>query len=242
MTKTTRNPKGNVDHPSSGRSGYCGPAAVTCIAGKKYDIVEKEMLKLWNDEFRPASVPKKTMVQGMSIRWMAKYLRRWHHVQRLMAPSHAHTKRIVNTWSCTYRDVETTLNPTVAQFLRRRSPVVKKHWVLLWTRDHFMVCKGNKVWDNMMLEKGVSPNRTHMKRARVESAFIVKYRGTHWDTLDVIDKQNSYRVSYYDEMEFSEVSDKTLFNGTLSAKAKEFEKGKQRTNPNYQYKTLNHYI
>ena len=234
MTKTTRNLKGNVDRPSSGRQGYCGPAAVTCIAGKKYDIVEKEMLKLWNDEFRPKTYAKKTMVQGMSISWMGKYLRRWHNVQRLMAPTHEH--EVDSYWSDTGKRT-TTLNPTLAQFLRRRSPTVKKHWVLLWTRDHFMVCKGNKVWDNWMRKDGVSPNRTHFKRARVESAFIVKYRGTNWDTLDVIDKQNSYRVSYYDEMEFNEVSDKTLFNGTLSAKAKEHEKGRQRTNPNYKYKS-----
>jgi hypothetical protein len=235
MTKTTRNLKGNVDTPSSGRQGYCGPAAVTCITGKRYDIVEKEMLKLWNSELKHPNAPKKTMVQGMNISWMGKYLRRWHNVQRLMAPTHEHV--VDSYWS---EKRTTTLNPTVAQFLRRRSPTVKKHWVLLWTRDHFMLCKGNKVWDNWMRKDGVSPSRTHFKRARVESAFIVKYRGTHWDTLDVIDKQNNYRVSYYDEMEFNEVNDKTLFNGTLSAKAKEHEKGRQRANPNYKYESKNY--
>tara|TARA_R100000458_G_C8277467_1_gene252991 strand:+ start:4160 stop:4972 length:813 start_codon:yes stop_codon:yes gene_type:complete len=224
MTKTTRNRKGRVDVPADGRDPYCGPAAITCITGKKYDIVEKELCKVYNKKIKHPNAPVKTRVHGMNVSWMGKYLRRWHNVQRLCAPSHDYTREVTNHWTCEVREVTDRLQPTVAQFLKRRSPTVKKNWVLIWTRNHFMLCKGNKVWDNIMAwekrdgELGVSPKDTHMKRARVESAYLVKYRGTHWNTLDKETQKRVYNAGYYDEMEFDEVSEKTLFTGKPNSK------------------------
>ena len=39
-----RNKKGQISKRASGQS-YCGPTSLTVLTGKRYDIVEKDLLK-----------------------------------------------------------------------------------------------------------------------------------------------------------------------------------------------------
>ena len=51
MVKVIRNKKGQRSRRASG-SSYCGPTALTVLTGKRYDIVEKDLLKEVNHNLK----------------------------------------------------------------------------------------------------------------------------------------------------------------------------------------------
>jgi len=86
-----RNKKGQISKRATGNS-YCGPTALTVLTGKRYDIVEKDLLKevnhnvknrgtmrldWWTGQRKFIPAKKETQIKGMSNGQMRRALKRY---------------------------------------------------------------------------------------------------------------------------------------------------------------------
>ena len=165
-----RNKKGQISKRASGQS-YCGPTSLTVLTGKRYDIVEKDLLKEVNknvkyrgtwrlnwwtgerEKFIPAK--KTTQIKGMSNGQMRQALKRYGYRM--------------------FRSDNHGANQTFRQWTRATHGKRGKTWYLVVAGNHYMVVKGNKVWDTSTPEKGTPITKiSWMKRARMQELFVVE--------------------------------------------------------------------
>jgi len=170
VVKVIRNKKGQRSRRASG-SSYCGPTALTVLTGKRYDIVEKDLLKevnknvkyrgrwqldWWTGErkkFIPAR--KETQIKGMSNGQMRRALDRYGYRM--------------------YRSDNHGANQTFRQWVRATHGKRGKTWYLVVAGNHYMVVKGNKVWDTYTPDKGMPVTKIPWKkRARMQELFVIE--------------------------------------------------------------------
>lgn len=163
--KAVRNKKGRR-HPNPNGTSWCGPTALTVLTGKRYDIIEKDLLKAVNKNkstggfnLRTASFvrkpkPKVNEIKGMYNHEMRKALRKYNYS---MNHSSLHGCQTFRQW-------------TKATYGQRG-----KKWYLIQTTSHFLVVKGNKVWDNNTPEEGVPITKSRLyKRARLDNVYEIE--------------------------------------------------------------------
>ena len=164
--KPIRNKKGRRHHNPKGQS-WCGPTALTVLTGKRYDIVEKDLLKeinkhkrgTWNiNTGRPSRVrvkPKVNEIKGMSNMQMRRALERYGYDME--------SKPKMYSYSQTFR-----------QWIKATHGKRGKNWFLIAAGCHYMVVKGNRMWDTNTPAEGVSITKLPWKkRAKMESVWIV---------------------------------------------------------------------
>ena len=165
-----RNKKGQISKRASGQS-YCGPTSLTVLTGKRYDIVEKDLLKEVNknlegrgkwrfnwwtgerEKFIPAK--KATQIKGMSNGQMRQALKRYGYRM--------------------FRSDNHGANQTFRQWTRATHGKRGKTWYLVVAGSHYLVVKGNKVWDTNTPEKGVAITKiAWKKRAKMQDLFVIE--------------------------------------------------------------------
>ena len=144
--KPVRNRKGYA-HPNPNGTSWCGPTALTVLTGKRYDIIEKDILSKKANK-------KKKYIRGMYNHEMGNALRRYGYSMR-----HA-----------SLHGCDTFRQWTKATYGQRG-----KKWYLMQTTSHFLVVKGNKVWDNNTPKEGVPITKSRLyKRARLDNVYEVE--------------------------------------------------------------------
>ena len=163
-----RNKKGRRHHNPNGQS-WCGPTALTVLTGKRYDMVEKDLLKHANQGgtmrlfgrgrgrmFRPSK--KINQIKGMSNPSMRRALERYGYGME--------SKPKMYSYSQTFR-----------QWIKATHGKRGKNWFLIVAGNHYMVVKGNRMWDTNTPAEGVSITKLPWKkRAKMESVWIVSRR------------------------------------------------------------------
>ena len=161
-----RNKKGQRHKNPNGQS-WCGPTALTVLTGKRYDIVEKDLLKYVN---------KNRIVGGLSTTtWKFTRVKK-RKVNTIKGMSNSEMRRALNRYG--YRmprvyDLDTS--QTFRQWTRATHGKRGKTWYLVVAGNHYMVVKGNKVWDTTTPEKGTPITKIPWKkRAKMQELFEVE--------------------------------------------------------------------
>ena len=166
-----RHKKGTVcKNPNGGT--WCGPAVITVLTGKRYDIVEKDLLKTenkrransgkWNP-FTGRRTPNKPIkeITGLRTRSVKDALRSYNY-------------DVLSTYSILMEYGHHT-NETFRQWTKRTHGKRGKYWFLIVVTGHFMVVKGNKVWDTYTPVEGSTIKKLrYYKRSKMEGVYIVK--------------------------------------------------------------------
>ena len=167
-----RNKKGRRHHNPNGQS-WCGPTALTVLTGKRYDIVEKDLLKHANQGgtmrlfgrsrgrmFRPSK--KINQIKGMHTAPMGRALTRYGYTMKGQTGQ---------------TDFEANPKKTFRQWIKDTHGKRGKNWFLIVAGNHYMVVKGNRMWDTNTPAEGVSITKLPWKkRAKMASVWIVSRR------------------------------------------------------------------
>tara|TARA_R100001530_G_scaffold87193_1_gene60722 strand:- start:249 stop:791 length:543 start_codon:yes stop_codon:yes gene_type:complete len=164
--KPVRNKKGRR-HKNPNGTSWCGPTALTVLTGKRYDIIEKDLLKLANKykssggfNLRTASFvrkpkPKVKEIKGMHNSEMRKALNKYGYSMK-SSDMHGSSK-------------------TFRQWTKETYGKRGKKWFLVQAGYHYLVVKGNKVWDTNTPEEGIPITKARWyKRARMQTLFEVE--------------------------------------------------------------------
>ena len=161
-----RNKKGQR-HPNPNGQSWCGPTALTVLTGKRYDIIEQDLLKrknrhgkgryvfTWNGGRRYIPHKKVHTIKGMHNGQMRGALHRYGYT---MKESDNHGA-----------------NQTFRQWTRATHGKRGKTWYLVVAGSHYLVVKGNKVWDTNTPVKGMPITKIRWyKRAKMEELFVIE--------------------------------------------------------------------
>ena len=155
--------------------GYCGPTAVAIITGKKLSVVL--------DAFREA--------RGRPTSKQAKALRKWDtslRLDQIKGTSAGSVKTALASFGYQMRtvilpEIETDPKPlslaqntpTLATFLRKRTPDQRKATMLLNVSNDWVVVEGRRLADTFTKGVPVTIGKAPHRRKRVRAAYIVEH-------------------------------------------------------------------
>tara|TARA_R110002110_G_scaffold325740_1_gene537636 strand:- start:217 stop:759 length:543 start_codon:yes stop_codon:yes gene_type:complete len=164
--KAVRNKKGRR-HPNPNGTSWCGPTALTVLTGKRYDIIEKDLLKRINKHrnkprFDWRTGQRKhfesnqvTQIRGMHNGQMRGALKQYGYAMR-SSDLHGH-------------------NQTFRQWTKSTYGKRGKKWFLVVAGNHYLVVKGNKVWDANTAKDGTPITKVRLyKRAKLQELFEIE--------------------------------------------------------------------
>ena len=151
-----RNKKGNLSKNPNG-SNYCGPSALTVLTGRTYESVEKTILKYRRSKRRVGGNTKK--VAGMWNPEMSAVMILLGYKMTGFRYYHPSILR-------DYRDL------TLRQYMRKTHGKRGKLWLLVQTTSHYLVVRGNRVWDSGM--NGVTISKANYKRGILKRIWVVE--------------------------------------------------------------------
>lgn len=146
-------PRGRLNRLAPGRTGWCGPAAMTVVTGKSYDDCCRALLKVREGTGRSAIIKGTRM---MEVREALKLMgvEITHTCHNYMLGQH-----------------------TLSRFLRDRSKEWRDSYIILSVKNHWITVKGNKAWDYSTPDNGTWISRIHFRRARVHNVIVCSARG-----------------------------------------------------------------
>ena len=164
--KPVRNRKGYA-HPNPNGTSWCGPTALTVLTGKRYDIIEQDLLKRKNRHGKGRFVftlnggrkyiphTKVHTIKGMHNGAMRGALHRYGYKM----------KESDMFGSC----------KTFRQWTKSTYGKRGKKWFLVVAGNHYLVVRGNKVWDTNTPPEGLPITKARWyKRARMQELFEVE--------------------------------------------------------------------
>ena len=164
--KPVRNRKGRRHHNPKGQS-WCGPTALTVLTGKRYDIIEKDLLKRINNHRNKPRFDWKTGQRKHFESKQVTQIRGMHNGQMRGSLKKYGYDMKSNPKMYSY-------NQTFRQWIKATHGKRGKNWFLISAGSHYMVVKGNRMWDTNTPAEGVSITKLPWKkRAKMESVWIV---------------------------------------------------------------------
>lgn len=163
--KPVRNKKGRA-HKNPNGTSWCGPTALTVLTGKRYDIIEKDLLRAVNKNkstggfnLRTASFVRKPKPKVNEIKGM------YNHEMRNALHRYGYSMNHASLHGC----------DTFRQWTKESYGQRGKKWYLIQTTSHYLVVKGNKVWDNNTPPEGVPITKSRLyKRARLQNIYEIR--------------------------------------------------------------------
>lgn len=141
-------------------NGFCGPAALSLLTGEHVDDCVAAVR-----EIRKARRPnKRVCIRGMHNLEMLRVLR---NLGFQYNPLHARPDYPVRP-----RSKHAGNAPTLAQFLRWKRDRTPSQRFLLCTRNHYLVLRGNKIYDNNN-PTGVFIRQYNHRRKRITAVWEV---------------------------------------------------------------------
>jgi|TARA_R100000049_G_C1929438_1_gene73517 hypothetical protein len=156
-----RNRKGRADFNENGKS-YCGPLTLTVITGRRYDIVEKHILKM-----------RELNTRGFIEPWGNRVVRMKDSELRSMFRYYGYKMVAFVDEDGTTMDNEFWSNSTVRNWTKKTYGVRYKKWFVISTRNHYLVVSGNKVWDTYSPSEGISVVHMPHKKAKIRAVWEV---------------------------------------------------------------------
>ena len=151
-----RNRKGNLSKNPNG-SNFCGPSALTVLTGRTYESVEKTILKHRRSKRRVGGNIKK--VVGMHSAEMSAVMVLLGYKMSGFRVNHPSVLR-------NYR------GSTLRQYMRKTHGKRGKLWLLVSTTSHYLVVRGNRIWDSGM--NGVTISKATHKRGIIRTIWVVE--------------------------------------------------------------------
>jgi hypothetical protein len=146
MEKRMTPPLKVVKNDQLGLRAWCGPTVIAAITGKKLSEV-KAIIK--------------------AIRGSSHGVRGTGHYEVREA------LRILGYRSGTIQHVRSSVQPTIRQWMRSRTPEMRKQTIIVNVTHHWVVVRGNKFLDTFTNGQPVNTSEAPRPRKRVENWFAV---------------------------------------------------------------------
>ena len=179
-----RNKKGNLSKNPNGHS-FCGPAALTVLTGRTYESVVKSIRKCRRERGRPAGNTRRSAdgVAGMYNSEMSRVLNALGYKMSGFTAYHPNFQLL---------SPRTNRGTTLRQYMRKTHGKRGKLWLLVQTTRHYLVIRGNRIWDSTM--NGVTIKKATHKRGIIKHIWVVqRYTKSQRERIEASRKRDAKR-------------------------------------------------
>jgi len=175
-----RNRKGNLSKNPNG-TNFCGPSALTVLTGRTYESVEKTILKFRRSKRRVYGNINK--VTGMFNREMSAVMNLLGYKMSGFTAYHPNFQLL---------SPRTNRGTTLRQYMRKTHGKRGKLWLLVQTTRHYLVIRGNRIWDSTM--NGVTIKKATHKRGIIKQIWVVqRYTKSQRERIEASRKRDAKR-------------------------------------------------